>query len=151
MEITSRGEWDSQRSSEVRTSSRTCRTGSAGSGSRFRQSGQRTGPDRTSAALIRTRMKISSCLWNLDAIKFVSVFRPPISQSTLHIYISALSFAPKYLQVAQHFVPLFLCLKTGKPDHWPAVISKKPDSLRTVCRSCNHGSIVEVPLVCIKL
>jgi len=60
-----------------------------------------------------------------DAIKFVSVFGPPIAQSTPHIYLSALPFAPKNSLVAKQYLPLFpktLQLKTGKMDHWPALI-----------------------------
>ena len=59
-------------------------------------------------------------------MKFVSVFGPPISQSTPHIYLSALPFAPKMSLVAKHYLMLFpktLCLKTGKADHWPRTIS----------------------------
>jgi hypothetical protein len=40
-----------------------------------------------------------------DATKFVAAFSSPISQSTPHIYLSALPFAPKKSQVAQHFLP----------------------------------------------
>ena len=58
-------------------------------------------------------------------MKFVSVFGPPISQSTPHIYLSALPFAPKMSLVAKHYLTLFLktlCLRTGKADHWPRTI-----------------------------
>jgi len=60
-----------------------------------------------------------------DAIKFIAVFGPPISQSTPHIYLSALPFAPKNSLVAKHYMPLFpkvLHLKTGKADQWPPII-----------------------------
>jgi len=60
-----------------------------------------------------------------DAIKFVFVFGPPISQSALHVYLSALPFAPKNSQVAKHYLSLFpktLHLKTGKAKDWPAII-----------------------------
>src|SRR6266550_9378058 len=61
-----------------------------------------------------------------DAMKFVSVFGPPISHSAPHIYLSALPFAPKNSLVAKQYLRLYpntLCLKTGKADHWPASIS----------------------------
>ncbi|KAF8726639.1 hypothetical protein AX14_007619 [Amanita brunnescens Koide BX004] len=61
-----------------------------------------------------------------DADKFISVFGHPVSQSTPHIYLSALPFAPKNSLVAKHYLPLFqktLHLKTGKADHWPAIIA----------------------------
>src|SRR6266576_2673764 len=61
-----------------------------------------------------------------DAMRFVFVFGPPISQSAPHIYVSALPFAPKNSLVAKQYLRLYpntLCLKTGKVDHWPASIS----------------------------
>ncbi|KIM75554.1 hypothetical protein PILCRDRAFT_669545 [Piloderma croceum F 1598] len=60
-----------------------------------------------------------------DAIKFVSAFGPPISQSTPHIYLSALPFAPKKSLVAKQYLPMFpktLRLKTGQANRWPAII-----------------------------
>ncbi|KIM90604.1 hypothetical protein PILCRDRAFT_1868 [Piloderma croceum F 1598] len=60
-----------------------------------------------------------------DAIKFVSVFGPPISQSVPHIYLSGLPFAPMKSEVAQHYLPIFpktLQLKTGKAYYWPSII-----------------------------
>ena len=71
-----------------------------------------------------------------DAVKFVSVFGRPISQSTPHIYLSALPFAPKNSLVAKHYLPLFpktLRLKTGKADHWPAIISVIEGHTLRVC------------------
>ena len=61
-----------------------------------------------------------------DAIKFVSAFGPPISQSVPHIYLSALPFTPRNSQVAKHYLPLFpktLHLKKGKADNWPEIIA----------------------------
>ncbi|KIM89589.1 hypothetical protein PILCRDRAFT_1933 [Piloderma croceum F 1598] len=61
-----------------------------------------------------------------DAIKLVSVFGPPISQSVPHIYLSALPFLPRHSLVAEHYLPQFpktLHLKTGKADKWPAIIA----------------------------
>ena len=58
-------------------------------------------------------------------MRFVSVFGPPISQSTPHIYLSALPFAPKMSLVAKHYLKLFpktLRLKTGEADRWPSTI-----------------------------
>jgi hypothetical protein len=60
-----------------------------------------------------------------DAIKFVSAFGPPISQSAPYIYLSALPFSPKPSRVAKQYLPLFpktLRLKTGKAADWPVII-----------------------------
>ncbi|KAF8324818.1 hypothetical protein F5887DRAFT_1289993 [Amanita rubescens] len=86
-----------------------------------------------------SRMLLSVRQWNQeniddiasfasDAMKFVAVFGPPISQSAPHVYLSALPFATKNSLVAKQYLRLHpnsktLCLKTGKADHWPASIS----------------------------
>jgi WD40 repeat protein len=55
----------------------------------------------------------------------VSAFGSPISQSTPHIYLSALPFAPKNSPVAKHYLQHFqktLHINVGKDDEWPAII-----------------------------
>ena len=59
-----------------------------------------------------------------DTVKFVIAFASVISQSTPHIYISALPFAPRDSKVAQMFLPQFpriLSLQTGQATQWPAI------------------------------
>ena len=60
-----------------------------------------------------------------DAIKFVSVFGPPISQSAPHIYLLALPLALKNSPVAKHYLvwlfPKTLDLKTGRAEDWPVI------------------------------
>ncbi|KIM86900.1 hypothetical protein PILCRDRAFT_815342 [Piloderma croceum F 1598] len=61
-----------------------------------------------------------------DAAKLVSAFGPAISQSTPHIYLSALSFAPEHSRVAEHYRPLFskvLNPRRGKANDWPAIVA----------------------------
>ncbi|KZP17448.1 WD40 repeat-like protein [Athelia psychrophila] len=58
-----------------------------------------------------------------DAIRFVNVFMPPISQSAPHIYLSALPFAPSESLVSQTYLlryPFTMRLKGGKLNRWPA-------------------------------
>ena len=55
----------------------------------------------------------------------MSTFASVISQSTPHIYISALPFAPTESRLAHRFLPLFagtLTFKTEKPVHWPIIL-----------------------------
>src|ERR1700685_4631516 len=59
-----------------------------------------------------------------DGVKFVIAFASVISQSTPHIYISALPFTPRDSKVAQMFLPQFphiLSLQTGQATQWPAI------------------------------
>ncbi|KAF5361959.1 hypothetical protein D9756_002787 [Leucocoprinus leucothites] len=60
-----------------------------------------------------------------DALRFVTAFITPISQSAPHIYLSALPFAPEESLVAKHFLPRFpqlLALDTGKHSHWSSCV-----------------------------
>ena len=60
-----------------------------------------------------------------DALRFISAFIVPISQSAPHIYISALSFAPEQSLVANKFhsrLPNTIVVTEGKPSHWPMVV-----------------------------
>jgi len=59
-----------------------------------------------------------------DAVRFVSTFFIPISQRALHVYLSALPFAPEESLVARKFYPRFpntLAITQGKPSQWPMV------------------------------
>ncbi|KAK7683553.1 hypothetical protein QCA50_013388 [Cerrena zonata] len=65
-----------------------------------------------------------SALWR-DADRFVAQFNPVISQSTSHLYISALPFAPRKSRIYTTFAskfPQVLRLSTGYSDYWHANI-----------------------------
>lgn len=50
-------------------------------------------------------------------------FKDPIAQSTPHLYLSALPFAPQHCQFTQKFLgsyPRTITVTTGKPDYWPS-------------------------------
>jgi len=60
-----------------------------------------------------------------DALRFVSAFIIPISQSAPQIYVTALSFAPEQSLVAKTFrssFPNTLVVTEGRPSQWPMVI-----------------------------
>ena len=60
-----------------------------------------------------------------DALRFISAFIVPISQSAPHVYLSALSFAPEQSHVAKQFRPKFpntFVVTQGKPSQWPMVV-----------------------------
>ena len=57
-----------------------------------------------------------------DAIAFVRYFADPITLSAPHVYISALTFAPKSSMIAQLYVPRFehiIRVGVGQLDCWP--------------------------------
>ncbi|KAF5347992.1 hypothetical protein D9756_010129 [Leucocoprinus leucothites] len=61
----------------------------------------------------------------VDALRFIAAFGYAISQSTPHLYISALPFAPRQSKVAQRFLPSFprtIQVTTGKPTNWPSIL-----------------------------
>jgi WD40 repeat protein len=63
------------------------------------------------------------------------VFGSAISQSTPHIYLSALSFAPEGSRVAEHYRPLFpkiLKPRRGKAGDWPAIVAVMEGHTRSV-------------------
>ena len=75
--------------------------------------GQALSPDHELALYIR------------DALRLISAFIIPISQCPLHIYVSALSFAPKQSLVAKQFCSRFpntVVVTEGRPSQWPMVI-----------------------------
>jgi len=57
-----------------------------------------------------------------DAVRFISVFLVPISQSAPQIYLSALPFTPECSLVGENFCPRFpntLTISDGRPSQWP--------------------------------
>ena len=89
-----------------------------------------------------------------DTVKFVIAFASVISQSTPHIYISALPFTPRDSKIAQRFLPQFpriLSLQTGQATQWPAIqgvftghkytvssVAFSPDGKRVASGSHDH-------------
>jgi len=60
-----------------------------------------------------------------DALRFISAFITPISQSAPQIYISSLSFAPEQSLVATKFrsrFPNTIVVTEGKPSQWPMTV-----------------------------
>ncbi|KAF7970122.1 hypothetical protein HWV62_24942 [Athelia sp. TMB] len=60
-----------------------------------------------------------------DAISFVRVFAPPISESAPHIYLSALPFAPKHSLVYQRYSRQYagtVRLSLGSLNSWPSAL-----------------------------
>ncbi|KAJ7686939.1 WD40 repeat-like protein [Mycena rosella] len=59
-----------------------------------------------------------------DAIKFVAAFSPAITQSTPHIYVSALPFAPARSKIVRQFAPTFpetLQFLRPSGEKWPSI------------------------------
>ena len=59
-----------------------------------------------------------------DALRFISAFIVPISESAPQIYLSALPFAPERSLVAERFCPRFpntLTISDGRPPQWPMI------------------------------
>ncbi|KAF7966724.1 hypothetical protein HWV62_37267 [Athelia sp. TMB] len=70
-----------------------------------------------------------------DAISFVNVFAPPISESVPHIYISALPFAPESSLISKQYLrhfPGVLQLLSGSLDNWPAALKTIEGHTNTV-------------------
>jgi len=60
-----------------------------------------------------------------DALRFISAFIIPISQSAPQIYVSSLSFAPEQSLVATEFrsrFPNTIVVTEGKPSQWPMTV-----------------------------
>ena len=60
-----------------------------------------------------------------DALRFISAFITPISQSAPQIYVSSLSFAPEQSLVAKKFCSRFpntIVVTEGKPSQWPMTV-----------------------------
>ena len=83
-----------------------------------------------------------------DAINFVRHSLQVASQSSPHIYVSALAFAPKSSEIAQVYAPRFrniLGLEIGRLDVWPAkqtTIRSHSDRVNFVAFSPDGKSIV---------
>jgi len=59
-----------------------------------------------------------------DALRFISAFIIPISESAPQIYISALAFAPELSLIGKRFRPRFpniLTISDGRPSQWPMI------------------------------
>jgi len=86
-----------------------------------------------------------------DALRFISAFIVPISQSAPHVYLSALPFAPEQSHVARRFrsrFPNTFVVTQGKPSQWPMAVftaehlkdyvndvAFSPDESTFLCRS----------------
>src|SRR4051812_47622114 len=59
-----------------------------------------------------------------DAVDFINAFLQPISQSTPHIYVSALPFTPNNSAIQQQYTGEFcgtLSIPFGKANSWPCI------------------------------
>jgi len=90
-----------------------------------------------------------------DAVRFISVFLVPISQSAPQIYLSALPFTPECSLVGKKFRPRFpntLTISDGRPSQWPKnvfvaehhknsveCIALSPDEKTFVCTSLSFS------------
>ncbi|KAJ7107835.1 hypothetical protein C8R44DRAFT_986937 [Mycena epipterygia] len=76
-----------------------------------------------------------------DTLKFVSAFAPLIANSTPHIYLSALAFAPKESSVVRQFgqwFPRRLYFEGSLGTHWPSLQKEfrgHTDEVTSVCFS----------------
>jgi len=94
-----------------------------------------------------------------DALRFISAFIVPISQSAPHVYLSALPFAPEQSHVARRFCSRFpntFVVTQGKPSQWPMVVftaehlkdyvydmAFSPDESTFLCRSSDTVCICD--------
>jgi WD40 repeat protein len=70
-------------------------------------------------------VKSELVLFLIDASKFVTTFKDPISYSTPHIYLSALPFSPEESWVSRHYYPFFsqtVTVDRGRAARWPACV-----------------------------
>ena len=85
-----------------------------------------------------------------DALRFISAFIVPISQSAPHLYISALPFASEQSRVARKFhsrFPNTLVLAEGKLSQWPMVAftaEHHKDPVKYVSFSPDESTFVSV-------
>ncbi|KIM33655.1 hypothetical protein M408DRAFT_61483 [Serendipita vermifera MAFF 305830] len=83
-----------------------------------------------------------------DMQKFVSTFGSVISRSLPHIYLSALTFAPKNSAVSQKYIkdyPRMLAIQSGGQSEWPAIqniLVDHDDQVRSVSFSPDSRRIV---------
>ncbi|KAF7974593.1 hypothetical protein HWV62_11870 [Athelia sp. TMB] len=83
-----------------------------------------------------------------DAISFINVFAPPISESAPHIYLSALPFAPTSSCISRQYLPQYpstIVLSSGRLQNWPAslkMMEGHSDSVTAVAYSPDGRQIV---------
>jgi len=83
-----------------------------------------------------------------DAQKFVQAFGGTISESTPHIYVSALPFSPERSLILKHFsgkFPQTLHVCTGRTSNWEAtqiVVRKHTDAVSSVAFSQDGKCII---------
>lgn len=61
----------------------------------------------------------------MDTIRFIAQFSHPISESTPHLYVSALPFAPIRSELSRHYLkrwPKLLTVDIGKHENWPRLV-----------------------------
>ncbi|KAJ3566909.1 hypothetical protein NP233_g6699 [Leucocoprinus birnbaumii] len=71
-----------------------------------------------------------------DTLRFIAAFSEPISESTPHIYVTALPFAPTQSLVTKHYLPHFpktLAINTGKALSWSPIIFRTRVQRYMVC------------------
>jgi len=56
-----------------------------------------------------------------DALRFISAFIIPISESAPQIYLSALAFAPELSLIGKTRFPNILTISDGRPSQWPMI------------------------------
>jgi WD40 repeat protein len=83
-----------------------------------------------------------------DMSKFVAAFASPISQSTPHIYLSALPFVPVDSTLSKHYLPKYqqtLSIQIGGERDWPTIqniMVEHTDWVRAVSFSPDGAHIV---------
>jgi len=87
-------------------------------------------------------------LFICDALRFISAFIIPISQSAPQIYISALPFTPEHSLVGEDFRPRFLntlIISDGRPSQWAKnifVAEHHEESVRCIVLSPDEKTFV---------
>ena len=85
-----------------------------------------------------------------DALRFISAFLIPISQSAPQIYLSALPFAPERSLVAEKFrsrLPNTLTISDGRPSQWPMIVfvaEHHKDPVRCIVSSSDDKTLASV-------
>ena len=85
-----------------------------------------------------------------DALRFISAFIIPISQSAPHIYVSALSFAPEQSLIGKKFcsrLPNTVVVTEGKPNQWPMAVFTAEHHEDPVCHmvfSSNESTFASI-------
>ena len=85
-----------------------------------------------------------------DALRFISAFITPISQSAPQIYVSSLSFVPERSLVATKFCSRFpntVVVTEGRPSQWPMTVftaEHHKDSVRTLVFSPDESTFASI-------